>query len=226
MVKILIINPNSSADMTKVIEKNARDFAQDDFLVDCVPNPTAPDFIVTYDDISKTAPGMREILLEKQEDYDAFVIACHGDPNLDMLKEISQKPVVGIAEASMKIASMLGHKFSILLTGDRGVPAKENLVHRYGMERFLESIIIADCKGEGWKNQEGMIQAAEKALEETMAEVIVLGCAGMGHVTEAMQERLGVPVLDGVTCALIVAYGLAKKKIPLSKKRQYRNDNR
>jgi len=38
------------------------------------------------------------------------------DPNLDAIKEITTKPVVGIAEAARKIASIIGHRFSIVST--------------------------------------------------------------------------------------------------------------
>lgn len=223
-MKILIINPNSSEEMTKIIEKNAKDFVQDDFQVDCILNKTAPPFIISYKDIAETAPGMLEIIKEKEDEYDAFIIACHGDPNLDLLKEVSNKLVVGIGEASMKIASMLGHKFSIIVSGEKGIPNKEFMVRKYGLENSLASTVVANSSGEvDWKNQENLINAARKAIEEDMSEVIVLGCAGMGHVAVKMQEELKVPVLDGVTCALIIASGLVKRGITTSKVRRYNN---
>ena len=167
---------------------------------------------------------MLEIIKEKEDEYDAFIIACHGDPNLDLLKEVSNKLVVGIGEASMKIASMLGHKFSIIVSGEKGIPNKEFMVRKYGLENSLASTVVANSSGEvDWKNQENLINAARKAIEEDMSEVIVLGCAGMGHVAVKMQEELKVPVLDGVTCALIIASGLVKRGITTSKVRRYNN---
>jgi allantoin racemase len=38
-----------------------------------------------------------------------------------------------------------------------------------------------------------------------------------------MQSELGVPVLDGVICALIVASGLVKAGLSTSKIRRYRD---
>jgi allantoin racemase len=46
------------------------------------------------------------LLRENEDDFDAFVIACHDDPNLDAMKEITAKPVVGIGEAS-RIGTLL-----------------------------------------------------------------------------------------------------------------------
>jgi Asp/Glu/hydantoin racemase len=50
---------------------------------------------------------MIQLVKEHEDDADGFVIACQDDPNLDMIKELTTRSVVGIADASMKIASML-----------------------------------------------------------------------------------------------------------------------
>ena len=54
-----------------------------------------------------------------------------------------------------------------------------------------------------------------------MAEVLVLGCAGFAELDKRMERELGVPVLDGVVCALIVATGLVKYGVSISKQRRY-----
>ena len=59
-------------------------------------------------------------------------------------------------------------------------------------------------------DEEKYLQAAWFALKEDMAEVIVLGCAGMAGLDRHLEEKLGVPVLDGVVCALIIATGLVR----------------
>lgn len=113
-MKILIINPNSDLEMTEAIQKTADNFAEGEFEVVCKATPAAPKFIETYEDEIKATPGMIQLVREYEDKFDAFIIACHCDPNLDVIKEITRKPVVGIGEASMKIASMLGHSFSVI----------------------------------------------------------------------------------------------------------------
>ena len=113
-MRILIINPNSNADMTRTIAEAAKSFSAGEFEVDCRATPGAPQFIDTYEDQARAAAGMIELLRENHEAFDAFVVACHCDPNLDLMKEVSLKPVVGIGEASMKIATMLGDRKSVV----------------------------------------------------------------------------------------------------------------
>ena len=210
-MKIMIINPNSSEEMSQVILKNAREFAAGEFQVDCVTNRSAPPFVVTYQDIANTTAGMLEIVQKYEQEYDAFIIGCHGDPNLDLLREVTDKLVIGIGEASMKLASMLGHRFTILLPGDRGIPNKELLIQRYHLGDYVASIVPANEGNSDWESKEPLLRAGRRAMEEDHCEVIVLGCAGLGHIAKELETDLGIPVLDGVTCALILATGLVKR---------------
>ena len=78
--------------------------------------PPPPKLMATPEDAAKGLPEMME-LVRQGEEYDAFIVACHSDPNLEVLQAITDKPVVGIAEASMKIASMNCHSFAVISLG-------------------------------------------------------------------------------------------------------------
>ena len=221
-MKLLIINPNSDKQMSQVILSSATQFSDGDFGVDCLSTPGAPLFIDTYHDTATALPGMVELLKRHEAGYDAFIVACHCDPNLDLMKELTSKPVVGIGEASMKIATMLGHRFSVVSTDSHSVPNKEALVRSYHLQDLLASVRFPAAALEHRGDEEKYLLTAQAAVEEDMAEVIVLGCAGMTGLDKRLQEKLGVPVLDGVVCALIIAAGLVKYKVSTSKIRRYR----
>jgi len=220
-MKIMIINPNSDLDMTESIQRTATDFAQGDFDVVCKPTPEAPSFIETYEDVIKAGPGMVRLIRENEGVFDAFVVACHSDPNLDAMKEITKKPVVGIGEASMKIASMLGDRFSVVSDNKHSIPNKEFLVRKYLLKEALASVRAPEEEMSGLSDEEKYLRTARLAVEEDLAEVIVLGCAAMTGLDKSLREKLGVPVLDGVVCALIIASGLVKYGVSTSKIRRY-----
>lgn len=220
-MKILVINPNSDLEMTAAIQRTAEDFAHDNFEVVCLATPGAPHFIETYEDEIKAAPGMIDLVRKNEDRYDAFVIACHDDPHLDVLKEIAIKPVVGIGEASMKMATLLGHRFSVVQTTEHSIPIKESLVWKYHLQDLLASVRSPREEAQGLTDAEKIFQAARAAVEEDRAEVIVLGCAGMTGFDKQIQKKLGVPVLDGVVCGLIIASGLVKYGVTTSKALKY-----
>ncbi len=223
-MKILIINPNSDPEMTEAIQKTAMEFAAGDFVVECLPTPGAPVFIETYEDQIKAAPGMIKLVRENEDLYDAFIVACHCDPNLDVIKEITARPVVGIGEASMRIASMLGHSFSIITDTAHSIPNKEALVRKYHLQDMLASVRAPKEKIIKGQEEEMYLRVSELALEKDLAEVLVLGCAGMTTLDKPLQRKLGVPVLDGIVCALIIASGLVKYGVSISKAKRYNPD--
>ena len=218
--KILIINPNSDREMAEKIDKNAKSFMGESAEVITLCAPGSNQFISTYEDHAKSLSGMMRLLEENKDKYDAFVIACHADPNLDLMKEIAPyKPVVGIAEASMKIATMLGHSFSVISPAERSVPNKLALVDKYNLRRDLASVRVA----EGAVSEESLLNAARKAVSEDHAEVLVLGCAGFAGLDKKIESELHVPVLDGVVCALIIAAGLVHYGVGISKICRYKH---
>ena len=115
-MKILIINPNSDEGMTAAIQESAEGFAGDAFDVRTVSTPGAPQFIESHGDEILCGPGMMGIMEESEGDFDAFVIACHSDVHIEAMRETTRKPVIGIGEASMKLASFLGRTFSVVTT--------------------------------------------------------------------------------------------------------------
>ena len=221
-MKILIINPNSSVEMSAAIQNVAEIYANGDFEVKTVPTPNASEYIDYYIDQAIAAPGMMQIVKENEAEYDAFIVACHCDPNLDLLKQITDKPVVGIGEASMKLATMLGHSFSVVSAGKHSIPNKRALIHKYGLDNDCASVRGPKDDFDDPTVEGPYMNAAQIAMEEDLAEVIVLGCAGFAGMSEKMSAELGVPVLDGVVSALIIATGLVKAGYTTSKIRRYK----
>ncbi|MCP4711755.1 MAG: Asp/Glu/hydantoin racemase [Planctomycetes bacterium] len=223
-MKILLINPNSDPEMTATIQSAAEHFAAGEFEVVTELTPSAPRFIETYEDQVKAAAGMIQLVRDNESEYDAFINACHCDPNLDTLKEITKKPVVGIGEASMKLATMLGHRFSVVSTTSHSAPNKEALIRQYHLQDQLASVRSPADENLVCSLEEKFLEASRLAIGEDRAEVVVLGCACLAGIDKKLQEKLGVPVLDGVVCALIIAAGMVKYGVSTSKIRRYNPD--
>jgi allantoin racemase len=161
------------------------------------------------------------------ERVDAIVIACYSDhPTVYALREITDKPVLGIAEASMYVACMLGYKFSVVTTNDEWGPLLWDAVKHYGLAERCASVrttgmaVLALESGEQ-DTYALILEGAKKAIAEDGAEVICLGCAGMSGLDKRLEAALGVPVVDGVVAALKILEGLVGYGIRTSKRRAY-----
>jgi len=216
-MRILLINPNSDPGMTAAIQESAEAFARGDVEVVTLATPEAPRFLETYEDEVRSGPGMLKVLRENEGAFDAFVIACHSDTNLNAAREVTTKPVIGIGEASMKLASFLGHNFAVVTTHQHSIPGKLLQVRAYHLQELMVSIRAPEEGEEGWTDSDLFMELSRRAVKEDGAEVIVLGCAGMAGMDRKIQETLDVPVLDGVVCALILATGFARYGVGTSK---------
>ncbi len=223
-MRILIINPNSDPQMTAAIQAAAQSFAGGAFQVETLSTPGAPPFIDTYSDKVQSGPGMLRILEENESAFDAFVIACHSDPNLGAARERTRKPVIGIGEASMKLASFLGHSFSVVTTHQHSVPGKLAQARAAHLQDLLASVRAPEKGEESLTDLNLFLELSRRAVEEDGAEVIVLGCAGLSGMDRTISQALEVPVLDGVVCALILATGFARYGVGTSRVMGYNPD--
>lgn len=205
-MKLLIINPNSDNETNERMREKVSRFVKGAYDVDVVSCRSTPKLVGTYEDIAKAAPDMIDIV-RNGDAYNAFIVACHSDPNLDLIKEITDKPVVGIAEASMKFASMSGNSFAVISPSIKSISKKQALARKYHCnELFKTTRVCASYE------DEDLYQASKSAVEEEHVDCIVLGCANYTNADRYIEKKLNVPVFDGVACALIVASGLVMYK--------------
>lgn len=210
-MKILIINPNSDAETDERLRKKAAAFVRGAYQVDVTHVAATPKLMATQEDAAKGLPEMME-LIQRGEEYDAFIVACHSDPNLEVLQAITDKPVVGIAEASMKIASMNCHSFAVISPSARSISPKRALARKYLCQDLYRGAEVCPEN-----DSENLCRAAERAVEHSHVDGIVLGCANYANADAYIERKLGVKVFDGVACALMLAAGLAMY-------RRYRNE--
>lgn len=222
-MKLLLLNPNTSTAMTHDMTEAAIAVAAPGTVVIGRQPSFGPVSIESHFDDAFGAAGVAEqVKLAQPEGFDAVVIACFGDPGLDAARELTTAPVLGIAEAAFHAASFVATGFSVVTTMTRTCVIAERLVVRYGFERVCRGIHGTDIPvlalehcGEDTVAQ--IEAAARHALQHDRSGAIVLGCGGMAALCRTLQQRLGVPVVDGVSAAVkmaeaLVALGLKTEK--------------
>ncbi len=227
-MRILMINPNTSVSFTDKVRRIAEGAAAGGTEVVAVNPASGPRSIEgIYDELLSSA-GVLELAIAQLDDFDAFVIACYSDhPTIYALREITTKPVLGIAEASMLTACMLGHKFSIVTTNCEWEPLLADAVRHYGLAERCASVrstgmAVLALESSPPEVTDGLIiEAARRAVEQDGADVICLGCAGMAGLDKKVADALGVPVIDGVVSALKLLEGLVAAGLHTSKRLAY-----
>ena len=223
-MRILVVNPNSTASMTKKIGACAQQVAAQGTEITAVNPANAPLSIEGYFDEAMCLQGLlEEVKKGEREGYDGFIIACFDDTGLGACREIATGPVLGICEAGMHVASMLATRFSVVTTLPRSVPIIEDLALLYGMERRCQKVRAADIpvlalEEPGSAARDKVREEIIKAREQDGCEAVLLGCAGMADLTSWLTEETGLPVIDGVVAAVkmieaLVGAGLKTSKV-------------
>lgn len=227
-MKILFINPNTSEHFTEKIQSILEKYAAPGTVAKAVNPESGPRSIESIYDELLSAPGTLQTIIENLDEYDAFVISCYSDhPTVYAGREITDKPVIGIAEASMYISCMLGYKFSVVTTNKEWEPLLWDAVRHYGLAERCASVrttgmpVLMLEAASPEETFQMILDTSKKAIEEDGAEVISLGCAGMTGMDKRLEKELGVPVIDGVVGALKLLEGLLAYGVRTSKRLAY-----
>jgi allantoin racemase len=212
---IKVINPNTTLSMTEQIGACARAAAGAGTLVQAVSPEMGPASIESHYDEALSVPGLLDEIAKGETDgVDGYVVACFGDPGLDAARELARGPVLGIAQAAMHTATLLGRSFAVVTTLERTVGRAWDLVQQYGMSgscRSVRACAIPVLELESDPRARALITAeCRRAVAEDRADVVVLGCAGMAGLCADISAEIGAPVVDGVAAATLLVEGLVR----------------
>ncbi|MFT4183092.1 MAG: aspartate/glutamate racemase family protein [Rhizobium sp.] len=225
-MRLLLVNPNTTASMTEKAAIAARAVAATGTEIIAATSRMGPPSIEGYYDGALAVPGLLSELKEQRAlGYDAAIISCFDDTGLEAARAFSNVPVLGLCESAVVTAGLLAQRFTVVTTLERSRVLIDNLVRHYGMgarARVRASDIAVLELEDGASGAIGKLRAEiERALDEDGAEAIVLGCAGMADLARELQEIYGVPVIDGVAAAVKQAEALVSLGLSTSKRGSY-----
>ena len=209
--RIVVVNPNSNEAVTRGLDEALRPlaFAEGPEIV-CTTLAEGPYGIETQADVESVAMPLRR-LIESDNGADAFVVACYSDPGLHVCREGTDRPVFGIAESGVLTALARAETFGVIAVKQRSIRRHVRYLRQMGLterlagERPLEMSVAETASGEGTLDR--LIAVGRELRDEDGAGAIVMGCAGMARHRRALEEALGVPVIDPTQAAVAMALG-------------------
>ncbi|WP_405918205.1 aspartate/glutamate racemase family protein [Streptomyces sp. NBC_00728] len=225
-MRILVVNPNTTEAMTESIAKSAREHASPGTeIVPLTPLYGADGIDCNFESLL-SAVAVMDRVTTYDEPYDAVVMAGFGEHGREGLQELTDVPVIDIAEASAHVALMLGRRYSVVTTLARSIGAIEDRLLTAGLADRCASVrSVGMGTLEFDQNPEAgmaaIVEEARRAVEDDRAEVICLGCGGMAGLDTAITEALGVPVVDPVAAGIRLAEALVGLRLSTSKVSTY-----
>lgn len=216
-MRLLLINPNTSVDMTdRMVATAGAVLAPDVDLVAITATRGMP-YIASRAEALVAGTLTLELIAEHQAQADAVIIAAFGDPGLVAARELFDLPITGMAEAAMLTACMLGQRFSIVTFSRTLTPWYEDAVALSGLQARCASIRVPDVAFHSVATVQdelegALVELAERVVREDQADVVILGGAPLTGLASRIGARVSVPLVDPLSAAVAQAELLARLK--------------
>src|SRR5882672_2112794 len=209
-MKILVANPNTSTGVTDRLVAAGRLVASPGTeLLPMTASHGVP-YIATRAEAAVGAVAALEMLAEQRGEIDAAIVAAFGDPGLGGARELFDFPVVGMAEAAMLTACMLGRTFAIVSFAKALEPWFAEIVAWHGLSGRCAAIrSLDDVQNE---KEQVLVDLANSTVRNDAADVVILAGAPLAGMADKVKERIPVPVVDGIQAAVTMAEGLVRLK--------------
>ncbi|GAB4098714.1 aspartate/glutamate racemase family protein [Sinomonas halotolerans] len=213
-MRLLVINPNISEDVTALIRAEAQRSAAPDTELVVRTAGHGVEYIETRLESLIAAGAVAELIAEHAagdgQRVDGVVVAAFGDPGLPAVKELADVPVVGITEAALCAAALQGQRFSIIAISDRITAWYRDCVERFGFGSRLASIrsIKEALRGIGSVQEDfrpTLVELARLAVAEDGADVVILAGAPLAGLARDVADDIPVPVVDGIGAGIRLA---------------------
>lgn len=206
-MRILLINPNTTAAMTMLLLEVLQPRLPCGVTLVPATGRFGAKYISSRSTHTIAAHAALDAYAEYGEDCDAVYLACFGDPGLLALKELAHVPVIGMAEASCIRAAAMAKRFSIVTGGERWGPILREFVTSIGLGAQLAAVeTVVPTGGDIARDPDGAIAVLAEACQRTVlrdqAGAVILGGAGLAGLAARVQPYLQVPVVCSVEAGL------------------------
>lgn len=212
-MRILIVNPNTSAGATRRIDAAAQAVAGEGDVFKTVSAAFGPDLIVTDQDGLDAVDGVLASVEAHAHGVDGIVLASFGDTGTDAVRgAYPDIPVVGIASAAFAAARCLGGTFSIV-TFDQSLAAALHArasfhgmggaLHRVEAVSDTSPFDAADVQVERFDAINALcIECAKDPITS-----IILGGGPLAGLSARIRPSRRIAVIDGTQSAIGILRG-------------------
>ncbi len=210
---ILLVNPNMTRSMTDRMHEIAVSVAPSGARVTALTAKTGFPYIASKAEAQIAGALAYDLIAEHAEDADAAIIAAFGDPGLAGARELFDFPVVGMAEASLMSAAMLGPRFSIVTFSPVMRRWYEDSVRDAGLLGRFAGIRTPDLHRSdlgdlGSAMHDQLLELCNAAVVEDGADVVILGGAPLAGVAQDIEAEIDALVVDPISAATAQAVAL------------------
>jgi allantoin racemase len=216
-LRLLLINPNTTAAVTESCARVARAAAAPGTEIVPLTGTFGANIVNTRTENAIAAHALLTVLAENLEGCDGVLLAVSYDTALLAAREFAGVPVVGMTEAAIVTAQLLGTRFGLVVFGTpvvyRELVAAHGFADRFAGLRSIDMAATAAFTTPEAVNDR-VVEAAIRLAEDDGAECVVLCGAAMAGMARRLQSRVPVPLVDGIACGVPLLEMLVRMGVP------------
>ncbi|MDB5954796.1 aspartate/glutamate racemase family protein [Ramlibacter sp.] len=218
-MKLLLVNPNRTQAVTDAVLAAARSSASPGTELLAVTGSFGPLVIGSRGENALAQHGVLELVAQHAAGCDAVVLGVSLDTALWACRELLDVPIVGMTEAGLLVGATLATRIGVLTYGQRMGPLYRELVESHGLTGRLAGIEALEVTPQQTFEAPQAVQAAvlagaQRLVTRDGAEAVLLAGAAMASMAGVLQAQIGVPLLDGVACAVALAEARVRLRLP------------
>jgi Asp/Glu/hydantoin racemase len=207
MARILVINPNASAACSAGIADAIAPFSfPGGPVLEVATLAEGPPAIYDWRDWHAVVePLCRRV---EHDPADAYVIACASDPGIEAVRAITARPVFGVFRSAIAAAVARAERFGIVAIVDASKARHLAALRTMGLEARLAAEVALNVTMETLLQPDAArarLVAGARVVIEAGAQTVILGCTGMAHHRLAIEDAVGVPVIEPCQAAAALA---------------------
>jgi allantoin racemase len=208
MIRILLINPNTSQRSTALMLRVARKAAGADVEIEGLTAPFGAPLITDEAELATAAKAVVAALAQfSGPKPDGVVIAGFGDPALEQVRKQQDFEVVGLAEASMMEAAEGDRLFSVATTTPNLAASIARCAVRYGLGANFLSVRTTpgdpqDVMANTASLQRALEKIARESVEQDGAQAVIIGGGPLADAAQQLSEVVTTPVIAPIPAAL------------------------
>ncbi|HLJ05697.1 MAG TPA: aspartate/glutamate racemase family protein, partial [Acetobacteraceae bacterium] len=139
---------------------------------------------------------------------DAYVIACASDPGIEAVRAVTQRPVLGVFRSAVAAAVARAENFGVIAVVEASKARHLAALRAMGLEHRLAAEVALNVTMETLLQPDAArarLIAAARQCVASGAATIILGCTGMAHHRTAVEDAVGVPVIEPCQAAAGIA---------------------
>jgi allantoin racemase len=207
--RLLLINSNTTASLTARLHQRACAFLGTSWTITAETASFGSPYITQRTDVvvaGHAALAAVDKAMKADDQFDACLIACFGEPGIAAAREVLPFPVVGIAEASVLCALQVGRRYAVVTVGERWPAMIEDYLQGlYLHERCVGILPISGQALDLAADRTFALRQISAAIEQALtcgADAIIVGGAAIADFTQDLQGAFRAPLINSLDAGL------------------------